>query len=178
MEQEKFKKRMFYLVNGLTVLRIILALLTMGLIFSGYRLAAFFTFLLGILTDLMDGDLARRHHVVSEFGKILDPIADLSLMYSVIIPLFILGEFSIFVEGAVIFASLAVIAAVLEHSIKNKKLTILCRRRPSSVINSYFVFTYLTLCIIDSPYKHPMAYLTLFILAITAFDYFVNNQEK
>lgn len=172
----KSQKHLFYLINGLTIFRIILALLVMGLIFSGYHLIAFFIFLLGVLTDLLDGDLARRYHLTSEIGKNLDGLADISLIYGAIIPLFILGDFSTFVEIAIIIATFLILAAVFEHTLKNKKLT-MPGRKPSTTINSYFVYTCLALFIINSPYKYPMVYLTLFIIALTAFDYFIYKEN-
>ena len=42
---------------------------------SDYRLAAM-VMILSFLTDFFDGKIARRFHMVTEFGKILDPIAD------------------------------------------------------------------------------------------------------
>jgi len=173
MSSEKQRKLLFYLINGLTIFRLILTPIILILIFSGFRFQAFFVFLIAVLTDLLDGDLARRHNVVSEIGGILDSIADLSLVYSAVIPIFVLGEFSRPIEIAIFIATFLAFVVILEHSIKNKKLT-LPSRRPSSTINSYFVYTNLALFIIDSPYKFPMVYLTFFIIAVTAFDYFIN----
>ncbi len=47
-------------------------------------LAAIF-FILACITDLLDGFIARKFNVVSEFGKIWDPIADKALINSVLI---------------------------------------------------------------------------------------------
>ncbi|MFN3301914.1 MAG: hypothetical protein ACK413_02740, partial [Patescibacteria group bacterium] len=63
-----------------------------------------------------------------------------------------------------------------EHSLKNKTL-VFPRRRASTTINSYFIYTTLAFYLINSPYKTLVAYLTCFILAITAFDYFVNHKK-
>lgn len=177
MDPEKQKKLIFYLVNGLTIFRLILAVIILMLIFSGQRLQAFIIFLIGILTDLLDGDLARRFNATSEIGSHLDGLADLSLMYSVIIPLFVMNEFTILFKIIVIIVTIGILAVSLEHTIKNKKFT-LPGRRPSTTVNSYFCYTNLALFIINSPYKYVMAYLTCFIIAITAFDYFVNQKPK
>ncbi|OGU73629.1 MAG: hypothetical protein A2V93_09150 [Ignavibacteria bacterium RBG_16_34_14] len=47
---------------------------------------------LGIATDYLDGYLARKYNQVSEFGKILDPVADKVLIGVVVIKLFLLKE--------------------------------------------------------------------------------------
>lgn len=41
-----------------------------------FRLVAFFVFVIAALTDLLDGYLARRHGLVTNFGKLMDPLAD------------------------------------------------------------------------------------------------------
>ena len=65
--------------NRLTVARMIMAPVFMGLLLSshpGCRYAAFAVFLAASLTDFVDGYLARRHGWVSNLGKFLDPLAD------------------------------------------------------------------------------------------------------
>jgi CDP-diacylglycerol--glycerol-3-phosphate 3-phosphatidyltransferase len=65
--------------NRLTIARMIMAPVFMGLLLSsrpGCRYAAFAVFLVASLTDFVDGHLARRHGWVSNLGKFLDPLAD------------------------------------------------------------------------------------------------------
>ncbi len=84
------------IANKLTVSRIVLALACVGFILldtSASLLAAFFLFIIASLTDFFDGYLARTRNLVSDLGKLLDPIADKIL---------ILGVFSAFLQlGAV-----------------------------------------------------------------------------
>lgn len=47
---------------------------------SGWLWASFATFVALMLTDKLDGDIARRRGLITEFGKIADPIADKALM--------------------------------------------------------------------------------------------------
>jgi cardiolipin synthase (CMP-forming) len=65
--------------NFLSVLRIILVIPISILLLSGIESNRYWAFGLGliaILTDKLDGELARRFHTVTEFGKIIDPLAD------------------------------------------------------------------------------------------------------
>ncbi|GAB4004941.1 CDP-diacylglycerol--glycerol-3-phosphate 3-phosphatidyltransferase [Nocardioides ultimimeridianus] len=68
--------------NALTTLRIVLvpvygwALLHHGGEDIGWRVAAYLIFLVAMITDKVDGDLARKHNLITDFGKIADPIAD------------------------------------------------------------------------------------------------------
>lgn len=68
--------------NALTTLRIVMvpffgwALLTEGGDDLGWRWIAYGLFAVAMITDKIDGDLARKHDLVTNFGKIADPIAD------------------------------------------------------------------------------------------------------
>jgi CDP-diacylglycerol---glycerol-3-phosphate 3-phosphatidyltransferase len=70
------------LPNILTTLRIVLvpffgvALLVDGGDSIGWRVTAFVIFVVAMITDKIDGDIARSRGLVTDFGKIADPIAD------------------------------------------------------------------------------------------------------
>lgn len=52
---------------------------------------AFVVLLLAGLSDYLDGKIARKYKVVSNFGKIMDPIADKLMQYAVLVSLYIYG---------------------------------------------------------------------------------------
>ena len=68
--------------NALTTLRIVMvpffgwALLHDGGDSITWRWVAFALFCTAMITDKIDGDLARKHNLITNFGKIADPIAD------------------------------------------------------------------------------------------------------
>jgi CDP-diacylglycerol--glycerol-3-phosphate 3-phosphatidyltransferase len=70
------------LPNVLTTLRIVLvpffavALLIDGGTSIAWRLVAFAIFVVAMVTDKIDGDIARKRGLITDFGKIADPIAD------------------------------------------------------------------------------------------------------
>jgi CDP-diacylglycerol---glycerol-3-phosphate 3-phosphatidyltransferase len=86
------------LPNALTLLRIVMVplfgwlLLTAGGEQVGWRLGAFGCFLAAMLTDRLDGEIARRRGLVTNFGKIADPIADKALTGTAFVGLSLLGE--------------------------------------------------------------------------------------
>ncbi len=70
-------KKIFTLPNALTFCRILMipVFVWLYMVQNNYKAAAGMLLLSG-LTDVLDGRIARRFHMVSDIGKILDPIAD------------------------------------------------------------------------------------------------------
>ena len=86
------------IANLLTVLRLILVPVFLLFLFAGdghhnqSRIIAFIIFAVAVLTDRLDGSLARSYHLETEFGKLADPIADKMLIGAALIGLSILGD--------------------------------------------------------------------------------------
>ena len=84
--------------NALTTLRIVMvpffgwALLTQDGHSAGWRWVAYALFAIAMITDKIDGDLARKHDIVTDFGKIADPIADKALTGMAFVGLSIIDE--------------------------------------------------------------------------------------
>ncbi|GAB3538758.1 CDP-diacylglycerol--glycerol-3-phosphate 3-phosphatidyltransferase [Arthrobacter tecti] len=84
--------------NILTVVRIVLVpfFVWFLLVDAGegglFRWLAVVTFAVAIYTDKLDGDLARSRGLITNFGKIADPIADKLLIGSALVLLSVLGE--------------------------------------------------------------------------------------
>lgn len=71
--------------NKLTVVRVLLAPVFLALLiwpFANHYLAALLVFIIASITDWLDGRIARRRNIVTDFGKFLDPIADKLLTFS------------------------------------------------------------------------------------------------
>ncbi len=76
------------LANKITLSRIGLTFLFMFFLFKEgfvFRFLALLVFLIASLTDFYDGEIARRRRQVSDFGKLMDPIADKILILSAFI---------------------------------------------------------------------------------------------
>jgi len=74
--------------NLLTLSRIVAAPLVVAFLFGptpGEHAAALFIFLGAVITDLLDGWLARRLRRVTDFGKFLDPLADKVIVISALV---------------------------------------------------------------------------------------------
>ncbi|MEN9510152.1 MAG: CDP-diacylglycerol--glycerol-3-phosphate 3-phosphatidyltransferase [Gemmatimonadota bacterium] len=87
------------LPNAITVGRIALTPLIAWLPFTtswGLRLTAFILFLVAAITDYWDGHLARRHNLVTDLGRLLDPLADKLLLLATIVPMYMLQRHATF----------------------------------------------------------------------------------
>lgn len=86
------------IANIITVVRILLAPIFIWLLVADggelgpLRWVAAGLFVVAIVTDSVDGFLARRQNLVTDFGKIVDPIADKVLVGGALVALSILGE--------------------------------------------------------------------------------------
>lgn len=86
------------LPNAITVVRILLAPLFFWLLLAddgadgGLRIAAALLFIVAIATDGIDGHIARSRGLVTDLGKLLDPIADKVLTGAALVGLSILAE--------------------------------------------------------------------------------------
>ena len=86
------------LPNILTVSRLVLVPIGLIFLFMGdghenkWRIVAFVIFAIAAITDRYDGHIARKRGLVTDFGKIADPIADKALTGGVLVGLSILGD--------------------------------------------------------------------------------------
>lgn len=77
--------------NGLTLGRLILGPVVLASVLTGRVRLAFFLFVVAMLSDLYDGYIARLRNQVTEFGKLMDPLADKVLVSAVLIGLMLVG---------------------------------------------------------------------------------------
>ena len=87
-----------HLPNALTIIRFLLIPFIVAYIFTGNYILAFIFFTISGITDILDGFIARKFNFISNFGKLMDPLADkltqictlTSLVINHIIPIWIL----------------------------------------------------------------------------------------
>ena len=114
------------IANILTVLRIVLVPVFLVALFVGdghetvWRLVAFGVFVAAAVTDRVDGQLARKYGLVTDFGKMADPIADKALIGAALVGLSILGDLRWWVTGVIAARELGITLlrfAVLRHAV-------------------------------------------------------------
>ena len=80
--------------NRLTISRLILTVLFVAMLNCAWpyaRTAAFIIFLIAGVTDFVDGEIARRYGIVTNFGKLMDPLVDKIMMAAAFISLVPMG---------------------------------------------------------------------------------------
>jgi len=114
------------IANVLTVLRIAIVPVFLWALFadgghdSGWRITAFVLFFVASVTDRIDGQLARKYGLVTDFGKLADPIADKALIGAALVGLSMLGDLSWWVTAVIAVRELGITAlrfSVLRHGV-------------------------------------------------------------
>jgi CDP-diacylglycerol--glycerol-3-phosphate 3-phosphatidyltransferase len=113
------------LANALTGVRFVLVPVFGWLLLAGdgrslWRLSAAAAFVVAVITDRMDGEVARRRGLVTDLGKIADPIADKALIGTALVGLSLLGELTWWVTGVVLAREVAITAlrfVVIRHGV-------------------------------------------------------------
>ncbi|GAA3138718.1 MULTISPECIES: CDP-diacylglycerol--glycerol-3-phosphate 3-phosphatidyltransferase [Nonomuraea] len=111
------------IANVLTVLRLALVPFFVVCLFvpgTGWRVAALAVFAVASITDHLDGELARRYGLITDFGKIADPIADKALTGAALVCLSILQELPWWVTIVILGRELGITAlrfVLLRHAV-------------------------------------------------------------
>lgn len=95
-------KAVMNLPNKLTISRIVMIpvfVLFFYLNFTAHFFVAFAVFVIASLTDLLDGMIARKYNMVTNFGKFLDPIADKVLVLSALVIFLTVPEYLVMLTG-------------------------------------------------------------------------------
>ncbi len=114
------------IANFLTVFRIVLVPVFLAALFADgghnpwWRFAAWAVFAAAAVTDRYDGRIARRRNLITDFGKMADPIADKALIGSAMVALSMLGDLSWWITTVIIAREVGVTLLrfwVLRHGV-------------------------------------------------------------
>jgi CDP-diacylglycerol--glycerol-3-phosphate 3-phosphatidyltransferase len=102
------------IANGLTAFRLLLVPVFIAALFhnggheTDWRIWAWAVFAVASITDRFDGELARRRNLVTEFGKLADPIADKALVGAALVGLSLLHDLSWWVTVVILVREVGV----------------------------------------------------------------------
>lgn len=169
------------LPNKLTLLRIILIPVFVVLLLLKYYYFSAAIFIIASITDFLDGYIARKQNLVTNFGKLMDPLADKLLVTSALICLVELGdipawmviiilsrEFTISILRAVAASEGKVIAA----SKWGKFKTIFQMIAIISILIRNYPFEGLHI-----PFSNIVLWIAVILTLISGIDYIIKNKE-
>lgn len=118
------------IANRITMLRILLTFVFMFFLFVhgfGAKVVALTIFIFAALSDFLDGRIAQRKNMVTDFGRLMDPIADKIL---------VLAAFAAFVQMQLIDAWMFVIIVSREILITSLRLFALNKGKVLSAVKA------------------------------------------
>lgn len=88
MTVHEYIKKNLNVPNVLTLIRLLLVPVYVAFFAVGRKYLALITFMVASFTDYLDGQIARRYNLITDFGKLMDPLADkimvLTAMFSMV----------------------------------------------------------------------------------------------
>ena len=174
--------------NRLSLIRIAsVPVLTVLLIMDGLswaRYAALFLFIASAITDFVDGHLARKYNLVTNFGKFIDPVADKMLVLSTLIMLTWHGLLPAWIVVAVLFRELAVDGLRLVAVEQGKVIAAGKLGKIKTTVQITLIIVHLVF-FAQFPLLHILArwlmiptQIAMLIMTIwSGVDYFLNNKE-
>ena len=111
--------------NALTILRFILIIPILYQILTGQYIAGFIVLTISGLTDVLDGCIARKFNFITNFGKLIDPLADKSTQVAVLAALTFRGIIPLWMLIIVFVKELVMVAGA--SFLYGKKLVVSSR---------------------------------------------------
>ena len=99
-----------YVPNALTVLRFLLIPIIVIACVQGQYILAIAVLSISGLTDILDGTIARKYNYITDFGKLMDPLADKATQLSLLTTLFIKGAIPIWILAVVVLKEFCMVS--------------------------------------------------------------------
>lgn len=168
------------LPNKLTFIRILMVpifIVFMYLNFKSSRLVATFIFCLASFTDYLDGHIARKNNLVTNFGKFADPLADKILVCAALIVLTSIG--TIPAIGVIIIEAREFAVSGLRIIGASENITIAASKLGKFKTVSQLISIILLLSNIESLYKFGIIlfYFAVLMTIVSGIDYFIKNKK-
>ena len=136
-------------------------------------------FAVASITDFADGQIARRHHLVSNFGKFADPLADKMLVMTAFIILVEMGKVPSWVAAIIVCRELAVTG--LRLIVVENDGQVMAAAMPGKIKTFTQMFAIIFLFLnnvlfanIGFPIGQVLLYICLFFTVYSGCDYFYN----
>ena len=110
--------------NLITIARLLIVPVVIVMILQGRWPAAFVLFVVAGVSDGIDGYIARRFDMRSEFGAYIDPLADKALLVSIYVTLAVVGVLPAWLAVVVVFRDAMIVAAVMLSWVMSRPVAI------------------------------------------------------
>lgn len=158
------------IANLLTLFRIALIPFFYFVFLSNFEnkdIYACMIFILASFTDFLDGYLARKYQLVTNFGKIMDPLADKLLVMTALILLIVLNRLSAWIVIIIIARELGITALRVITASEGIDVSAGNLGKLKTVSQMIAII----LLILNINYGIPVIYLALFLTIISGIDY-------
>jgi cardiolipin synthase len=166
------------LANQITILRIVLIPVIVICLIANYLWAVVIFLGFSLLTDLLDGIVARRRGEQTQLGAFLDPMADKLLLTSVFLTLTCIKEIPIWVFVVVFSRDLLIVLgwAVIYILTSSPKIT----PRPMGKIATAVQMSLAMGVILHVPeiFQHILVWSTVAVTAVSAIDYIIVGEKR
>jgi CDP-diacylglycerol--glycerol-3-phosphate 3-phosphatidyltransferase len=127
-----------------------------------YRLITFILCIVAAVTDFLDGYVARKRNEITEFGKIIDPLADKILVGVIAIKLYVIGVLSGYFLLIIVLRDTVIFVGGILISLKLKKVL------PSNLLGKITVtmIGFVFLAVIAGLNKSNLIYIILYYSSI------------
>ncbi|MDR2157027.1 MAG: CDP-diacylglycerol--glycerol-3-phosphate 3-phosphatidyltransferase [Clostridiales Family XIII bacterium] len=169
------------LPNTLTLVRIALIPVFVVLLLSGYAKAAAAVFIVASLTDALDGYIARKKNLITNFGKLMDPLADKLLVVSALVCLTELNEIAgwmliVILAREFMITGLRSVAAgegiVIAAGVTGKLKTIFQMVAVIALLLGNWPFAY-----VGFPFDRVMLWLAVILTVYSGVEYMIRNRR-
>jgi len=106
-------KQYINIPNILSFFRLISPIVIISCFLSGHILTSCIVFIIAAISDYLDGIIARKFDLTSEFGAMLDPVADKVLVASMYIFFMLLGDIHLITSTIVVARDILIVCGVL-----------------------------------------------------------------
>ncbi len=169
------------IANKITLVRIFLVpvfLLFMLTDFTAYNsIIAFVVFVIATLTDKIDGTIARKYNLVTDFGKFLDPIADKLLVCSALICLTADGTIPAWITIVIIGREFIISAFRLVCADTGKTVAASWWGKSKTIAQMVTIIVLLLNIAQLKILEDILIYVSLVLTVVSLVDYFLKNKE-
>ena len=172
------------LPNKLTIFRVILIPFFVFFVLTPYfpeygKYIAVAIFIIASLTDLLDGKIARKYNLVTNFGKFMDPLADKLLVCSALICLVSNGKLPAWI--VIIIISREFIISGFRLIASDNGVVIAAGYWGKFKTTFQMLMVIVLILDIQTPFFHVLGvvltYVALILTVISLFDYLIRNKD-